>query len=43
MERTFRLLRATGDPGVEAIAALLLEPPSREEAIEDAERLVFAG
>jgi predicted phosphodiesterase len=43
VERTIRLLRATGDPGVEAIVALLLEPPSREEAIEDAERLVFAG
>lgn len=43
MERTIRLLRATGDPGVETIVTLLLDPPSREEAIEDAERLVFAG
>jgi len=43
VERTIRLLRATGDPSVETIVTLLLDPPSREEAIEDAERLVFAG
>jgi len=37
------LMRATDDPSVETIAELMLEPPSREEAIEDAERRVFAG
>ena len=36
-------MRATDDPRVEVIAELMLNPPSREEAIEDAERQVFAG
>jgi putative phosphoesterase len=37
------LMRGTDDPRAEAIAEFLLEPPSRDEVIEDAERRVFAG
>jgi putative phosphoesterase len=36
-------MRATDDPRVEAIVELMLEPPSRDEVVEDAERRVFAG
>ena len=36
-------MRATDDPSVEAIVRLMLNPPSREDVIEDAERRVFAG
>jgi putative phosphoesterase len=37
------LMRATDDPGVETIAELMLNPPSRDDVIADAERRVFAG
>jgi predicted phosphodiesterase len=43
VEAAVTLMRATDDPSVEAIVELMLEPPSREEVIEDAERRVFAG
>jgi predicted phosphodiesterase len=43
VERAVALMRATDDPSSETIAELMLEPPSREEAIEHAERVVFAG
>ena len=43
VEAAVALMRATDDPRVEVIAELMLNPPSREEAIEDAERQVFAG
>ena len=36
-------MRATDDPRVEQIAEMLLEPPTREEAIEHAESLEFSG
>ena len=36
-------MRATDDPRVETVVELMLEPPSRDEVIEDAERRVFAG
>jgi predicted phosphodiesterase len=36
-------MRATDDPRVETVAELMLDPPSRDEVIEDAERRVFAG
>ena len=36
-------MRATDDPSGEAIVKLMLNPPSREDVIEDAERRVFAG
>ena len=36
-------MRAQPEPGVEQIVELLLEPPSREEAIEHAERVRFSG
>jgi len=37
------LMRETDDPSVEQIVELMLEPPPREEVVEDAERRVFAG
>lgn len=36
-------MRATDDPRVEVIIEMMLEPPSREEVIEHAERVVFSG
>jgi hypothetical protein len=36
-------MRATDDPRVDAIVELMLNPPSSDEVIEDAERRVFAG
>ena len=36
-------MRATDDPRVETVVELMLQPPSRDEVIEDAERRVFAG
>ncbi len=43
VEAAVAQMRATGDPRVEVIVELMLDPPSREEVIEDAERLVFSG
>jgi len=43
VEAAVALMRATDDPRVEVIVELMLNPPSREEVIEDAERRVFAG
>jgi predicted phosphodiesterase len=37
------LMRATDDPRAEEIAGLMLTPPKRDEAIEHAEQVVFAG
>ncbi len=37
------LMQATDDPRVEAIVELMLDPPSRDDVIADAERRVFAG
>jgi predicted phosphodiesterase len=42
-ESALALMRETEDPRVEQIAELMLTPPSREEAIEHAEQVVFAG
>jgi putative phosphoesterase len=36
-------MRATDDPRVETVVALMLDPPSRDEVISDAEERVFAG
>jgi predicted phosphodiesterase len=35
-------MRATDDPSVKEIAEVMLQPPSRDEAIEHAEKVVFA-
>jgi putative phosphoesterase len=43
VERAAGLFRASGIPEVEKDLGLLLEPPTRDEVIEDAERRVFAG
>jgi predicted phosphodiesterase len=43
LEATVARIRQTVDPKRETIAEMMLEPPSREDVIEDAERLVFAG
>jgi predicted phosphodiesterase len=42
VEAAVALMRATDDPRVDAIAELMLQPPSRDEAIEHAEQVVFA-
>jgi predicted phosphodiesterase len=43
VDAAIALMRATDDPRVEAVAELMLNPPSRDEVIEDAERRIFAG
>lgn len=43
VEAAVEQMRATEDPRVDQIVELMLEPPPREEAIEQAERLVFSG
>lgn len=43
VEAAVALMRATDDPRVEVVVERMLEPWSRDEAIEDAERQVFAG
>jgi predicted phosphodiesterase len=43
VEAAVALMRRTDDPRVEQIVELMLEPPSRDEAIEHAEKAVFAG
>jgi putative phosphoesterase len=35
--------RASGQPGVEQIVEMMVEPPERREVIEHAEKVVFAG
>ncbi len=42
-EASLAQMRMTEDPRVEQIAELMLTPPSRDEAIEHAEKVVFAG
>ena len=42
VESTVERMRATDDPGVEQIVEMILEPPSRDEAIEHAEKVVFS-
>ncbi len=43
VEAAVALMRATEDPRVELIVELMLDPPSRDDVIADAERRVFAG
>jgi hypothetical protein len=43
VEAAVALMRATDDPRVETIVELMLDPPSRDDVIADAERRVFAG
>ena len=43
VEAAITLMRETDDPSVEQIVELMLEPPPREEVVEDVERRVFAG
>jgi putative phosphoesterase len=43
VEAAVEQMRATEDPRVDQIVELMLGPPPREEAIEQAERLVFSG
>jgi putative phosphoesterase len=42
VEASVALMRATDDPRVEQIVELLLQPPSRQDAIDHAENVVFA-
>jgi putative phosphoesterase len=43
VEAAVELMLATDDPRVEVIAEMMLQPPTREEAIEHAEAVVFSG
>jgi putative phosphoesterase len=43
VDAAIEAMRRTDDPRVEQVVELMLEPPSRDEVIEDAERRVFAG
>ena len=43
LERTVERFRASGQPNVEQIVELMLEPPEPREVIDDAEQRVFAG
>ena len=43
VEAAVAAMRATDDPRAETVVELMLDPPSRDEVIEDAERRVFAG
>jgi putative phosphoesterase len=43
VEEAVARMRATDDPRVEVIVELMLQPPARDDVIEDAERRVFAG
>ena len=43
VDAAIALMRATDDPRVEAVIELMLNAPSRDEVIEDAERRIFAG
>lgn len=43
VETFVRRTHATGDPAAQEIAPVLLDPPTREEAIAHCEKLVFSG
>jgi predicted phosphodiesterase len=43
LESAVAQMRATDDPRAEAVIELMLEPPTRDEVIADAEERVFAG
>ncbi len=43
VEDAIARMRATDDPRAEAVVSMMLQPPSRDEVVEDAERRVFAG
>ena len=43
VEAAVELMRATGDPRIDVIAELMLDPPGRDAVIADAEERVFAG
>ncbi len=43
VEAAVKRMRASDDPLADQIIEMMLEPPPREEAIEQAERLVFSG
>jgi putative phosphoesterase len=43
LEDTVERYRASGQPNVEQIVEMMVEPPERREVIEHAEKVVFAG
>lgn len=43
VEETIERYRASGQPGVEQIVEMLVEPPEPREVIDHAEKVVFAG
>jgi putative phosphoesterase len=43
LDETIERYRSSGQPNVEQIIEMMVEPPSRREVIEHAEKVVFAG
>jgi putative phosphoesterase len=43
LDETIERYRASGQPGVEQIVEMMVEPPERREVIDHAEKVVFAG
>jgi putative phosphoesterase len=43
LDETLKRYRASGQPGVEQIVELMVEPPEPREVIDHAEKIVFAG
>ena len=43
LEETLERYRASGQPGIEQIVEMMVEPPERREVIDHAEKVVFAG
>ncbi len=43
VEETIERYRASGQPGVEQIVEMMVEPPEPREVIDHAEKVVFAG
>jgi hypothetical protein len=43
LDETIERYRVSGQPGVEQIVELMVEPPEPREVIDHAEQVVFAG
>jgi len=43
LDETLARYRSSGQPGVETIVEMMVEPPEPREVIDHAEKLVFSG
>jgi hypothetical protein len=43
VDETVALYRASGQPNVEQIVEMMVEPPEPREVIDHAEKVIFAG